>query len=966
MPLLPSGTITLLSAAIERATQYKPEQPDQWSDFCTVLQEAIEAHGGAIVRASEEAVYAVFATAPRALHAALAAFHMLLADPRSQPDPPPIRMALHTDTVYEHPGPYVAPPHSHVDQILSAAHPGQILLSEATSGLARRHLPVGVELHDTGVHRLADLTRAERIFHVVAPDLPYISEPLRTLDIRPNNLPTQPTPLIDREQDLEMARQRLLAPTTRLLTLTGTGGVGKTRLALHLAAHVLHEFADGAYVVPLASVSDPSLLIQDIAQTLGVSDAGNEPLPVRLQALLRSKHLLLILDNFEQLLPAALLVADLLAGCPRLKVLVTSRAVVGVYGEQIFPVAPLAVPNPGDEPNPGQLSQYAAVRLFLERAVAVKPTFHLTDANAVTVAEICRRLDGIPLAIELAATWIRVLPPQGILTQLSSRLQFLTGGAPTLPGRHQTLRASLDWSYSLLDAPDQTLFARLGVFAHGWTVDAAGTVCNAEGDLGKQVGHGLTSLLDKSLVQHLENEDEPRFVLLDTLREYAWEQLQLRGEATRLRAQHALYYLNLAETIEPELATAEQQAWLERLEADHDNLRAALQYLVDTGDMEQALRLASTLGRFWWIRGHLGEGRQWLERVLQATTKHTATPTTIVLRAKALYWVGILAIQQGAYQPAQTALAESLQLCKSHGDRPGIGLALNALGVLANRRGHTAEARERYEAALAIFRELHDQERIATLLNNLGFTFILEGQSERAKPLLVESLSLSRCLDDTAGIAFALSNLGLAAIHERNYDQAPHLLTESFTLFNLLGDKRSSAECLEALAEVAIVQGDVARAVRLLGAADRLRDLVGAPRASHEQGRHDRTMAAARAQLDAEVLATAWDEGHTMSPVQILTRAEGPVPTEAASGQPEMTQSTPRVPAEAAGIPTRLTAREVEVLRLVAEGLSDAQVAERLVLSPRTVHKHLTSIYAKLGVHSRSAATRYAIEHHLA
>ena len=486
-----------------------------------------------------------------------------------------VRMALHTGAAEEQGGDYFGPPLNRVARLLSAAHGGQVLLSLPTQELVRDVLPLDSELRDLGEHRLKDLARPERGYQLVAPDLPADFPSLRTLESRPNNLPMQPTLLVGREREVEDVRGRLLAPEVRLLTLTGPGGTGKSRLALQSAADLIEEFEDGVFFVALATLTDHTLVTSSVAQVLGVRESGDQPLLEGIKDYLQDKRLLLVLDNFEQVLEAAPQAGEILSAAPRLKVLATSRIPLGIYGEREYAVPPLAIPDPKRLPTLEVLSQYEAVRLFIERAEATKAGFEITSENAPAVAEICACLDGLPLAIELAAARIKLLPPSSILARLTNRLKLLTGGARDLPERQRTLRGAIEWSHTLLDEGEKTLFARMAIFSGGRTLEAIEAVCDAQGDLPMDAFDGVSSLVDKSLLRQEEGpEGEPRFMMLETIHEYAREKLRESGEAEEIGHAHARHFLGLAE--EAELTGPEQAWWLERLEAEHDNLRTTL------------------------------------------------------------------------------------------------------------------------------------------------------------------------------------------------------------------------------------------------------------------------------------------------------------------------------------------------------------------------------------------------------
>ena len=524
-------------------------------------------------------------------------------------------MALHMGAAEERDGDYFGPPVNRVARLLSAAHGGQVLLSLPTHEMVRDQLPAGIALMDLGEQRLKDLFRPERVFQLTAPELPSEFPPLRTLEIRPNNLPLQPTPLVGREREVAEITDRVRSEEVRLLTLTGPGGTGKTRLALQAAADLLEEFEDGVFFVALATITDPELVPSTIAGPLGVKESAEQPLIESLKSYLQEKHLLLVLDNFEQVVQEAPVVGELVAACPKLKALATSRTPLRLYSEQEYPIPPLALPDPKLLPPVKVLTQYEAVRLFVERARAVKADFSVTNENAPAVAEICARLDGLPLAIELAGARIRMLSPQAMLTRLGNRLKLLKGGARDLPTRQQTLRGAIDWSYDLLEEEEKTLFGRLSVFSGGRTLEAIEEICDPEGDL--DALEGVESLLQKSLLRREEGVGgESRFVMLETVHEYARERLEASDEAEETRRLHAEYFLALAEEAEPELSGADQLACLERLEAEHDNLRAALSWSLEK-EPETALRLAGALARFWEMRARFLEGSSWLEAALR-------------------------------------------------------------------------------------------------------------------------------------------------------------------------------------------------------------------------------------------------------------------------------------------------------------------------------------------------------------
>jgi predicted ATPase/class 3 adenylate cyclase len=601
MSHLPSGTVTFLFTDIEGSTN-RWEHHSQLMKSAVerhdaIMRQAIEANGGFVFRTEGDAFRAAFDTALQALNAAVQAQCALETEPwAAEIAPLRVRMALHVGAVEVRDGDYVGPSLNRIARLLATAYGGQTLLTMATEQLVRDNLLPGVSLKDLGGHRLRDLIRPEHIIQVVVPELPSDFPPLKTLDNQLNNLPRQATAFIGREKNVEEACALVRRPDVALLTLTGPGGTGKTRLGLQVAAELIEDFSDGVWFVDLASLTDADLVIPAIAGVLAVKESAGHSLIDILQDYLREKRMLLLLDNFEHVISASPQVSRLLVTCPGLKVLVTSRIPLRVSAEYEYPVSPLSLPDPHHLPSPERLTQYEAVRLFIERAVAIRPDFQVTNDNAPAVAEICARLDGLPLAIELAAARIRLFPPQALLNRLSSRLAVLTGGGRDLPDRQQTLRGTIEWSYDLLEEGEKQLFHRMAVFQGGRTFEALEAVCDFDGKLQVDLLEGIEGLVSKSLVQQREDDaGEARFWMLETIQEYAREKLAESGEEEELRRQHLAYYLTLAEGIGPGLTGESQRECLERLEDEYDNIRAALTW-ARRGGKERGLHRGAERG----------------------------------------------------------------------------------------------------------------------------------------------------------------------------------------------------------------------------------------------------------------------------------------------------------------------------------------------------------------------------------
>ncbi len=629
----------------------------------------------------------------------------------------------------------------------------------------------------------------------------------------PFMLPIQPTPLVGRAAAIQMGGDMLRAGGIRLLTITGPGGVGKTRLALAIATDLVPTFPDGVSFVSLATVRDPALVVLAIAQALSIKETAGQSPRDALIASLRSKRLLLVLDNFEQVLPAADIVADLLMHTPQVKALVTSRAALRLRGEQSFPVPPLALPDASRPLDVTTAMESPAVTLFVQRAQALDPQFQLTGETGPTVAAICARLDGLPLAIELAAARSRLLPPAALLARLARRLPLLTGGPHDLPARQQTMRDAIAWSYGLLSPQEQRCFRRLAVFVGGCTLSAAEAVCGEVDGDAFDLLNAVDSLLDKNLlVSSARDADEPRIGMLETIREYGCEVLTASGEADAMMGRHAAYFRAVAEEAEPHLTGPEQAMWLARLDAEQDNVRAALGWVQERGEIEMGAHLAGALWRYWLARGHLDEGRRWLEATL-ASVRADARAAMAPAWARAVYGASMLLTEQGDYTRASALASENVAWLEEHDQLYHAASLWNVLGNIARYQKDSAASLARYSKGVQLFRRVDSPNGIAIALNNMGIVAREQGDYARAMRLLEESLAVKRQMGNKRGIGVALVNLADVARDQGAYARATELLGESIALFQELADKPGLAYALNNLGEVALGRADTARAV---------------------------------------------------------------------------------------------------------------------------------------------------------
>lgn len=899
MSKLPTGTVTLLFSDIEGSTRLLQDLGDRYrrvlAEHRGVLRAAFAEHGGHEVSTQGDAFFVAFVRASDAVAAAVDGQRALAAHRWPEGVELRVRMGIHSGepTVVAHD--YVGLDVHRAARICSAGYGGQVLVSQVTYDLVAGELPPGTGLRNLGEHRLKDLAQPEHLHQVVLSGLAADFPPLRTVGGYRTNLPAPLTAFVGRTRELGEIASLLDREGLRLLTMTGPGGSGKTRLALRVAADLLEEFPDGVVLVELAPVDDPTLVAPAVARTLGVREVIGQPVLETIADRVGDQRLLLLLDNFEQVLPAAPAVERLLAACPRLKVLVTSRARLHLSGEYEYPVLPLAVADPDPGRPPEDLLKSEALALFVDRAQAVRPDFTITAANGPTLAEICRRLDGLPLAIELAAVRVKLLSPQAMLARLQQRLPLLTGGPRDLPARQQTLRATIDWSYRLLDPSEQRLFARLAVFAGGCTLEAAEAVCDLDGD--GDVLAGLDSLLDKNLLHRSDDDQvEPRVSMLETIREYALELLAARGEATALGDQHAGYFVALAEQAESLLSGPQQGMWFKRLDVDLDNFRAALVWSAAHRQPETTAKLAEGLRLFWEDRGPISEGLQWLDAALEHRASLSLPTLAKVLSAKA----ALLLFSRGDYQQATPLLEESLRLFRELGDTSRVVRSLSHLGLATMLDGDQHRSATLNDQAVALARQQDDREVLSLALSNQGAFLGVHEDHVRASVALQESLILAREVGDLRGIAHTLQNLaglalreedygravslleealelghqtgrpalvahplfglGLAALYYGEDDRAGALIQESLTLARRLGDHYLIKDCLWGMAAIAGAQGHACRAVRLWGTAATLARSIGIS-TPDLRPLHERLLSTVRAQLNEEAFEAEFAKG---------------------------------------------------------------------------------------------------------
>lgn len=915
----PRGTVAFLFTDIEGSTKLWERDSAAMSEALqrhfAILGAAITAHGGVHFKTIGDAVQAAFPDVPAAARAAVDAQRGLAVEPWTETGPLAVRMALHAGEATPTGGErldYLAPALNRLARLLAAGHGGQILLSGVARALVASNLPAGVELRDLGQHRLRDLLEPEQIWQVLIPGLPDTFPALKTLEGHAVNLPAQPTPLIGRDALLAELLPIITDPAMRLLTLTGPGGVGKTRLAVQLAANALDAFPNGAYFVDLAAVSGADAVFPEIAETIGVRESGGQTLKEATLALLAPKRLLLVLDNLEQIRPMEELgraLAELLAAAPSLTILATSRAPLRIRAEREWPLDPLAVPDPDRLLPMSLLADNPAVALFMDRAQAARPSLVLTDANAAAIAEIVYQLDGLPLAMELAAARLRALSPKELRDRLGKQLDLLFGSAADRPDRQQTLRATIRWSYDLLSPTEQAIFCRLGIFSGGFTLEAAESIVSELGQTTIDVLGGVEELLVESLLRADEAADgQLRYRMLETIRAYAGERRRESGEEEAARAAHLSYFTRWSKEAAKGLVDDDRLGILDQFENEHANLRAAFGWTLDAGHPEEGLALAGHVWKFWQFRGHFTEGRSWLQRLLAGSSD---APTEE--RATALEGAGVLAWNQGDLTRAEELLQQAMAISVARGDTSAQARCLNNLGNVRNLMGDLDSAATLFTESLELARTLDNPRHEATTLNNLALISIDRGALDEARAMLEESLALKlrigaraetaivlgnlaliswlhqdlrraielleealaieRETDNPVGIADALGNLAEMLAETGALSRSVALQRESLLIRQEIGDWLSLPYSLDAIGGAAIIAGHVGPAVRLLAASHALREAVNTPIPASDRASYDEIIKRATTALGEETFAALWREGLRLGRDEAVTAA---------------------------------------------------------------------------------------------
>lgn len=917
---LPAGTVTLLFTDIAGSTRLLNRLGDRFADLHAdqrkIIRAAIKKWSGFEVDTQGDAFFAAFPRATDAVSAGVDIQRSLANHDWPDKVEVRVRMGLHAGEPLVAQEGYIGMDVHRAARIAQIGHGGQVLLSESVVALVRDQLPEDLKLRDLGEHRLKDLSRPEVIYQLLIPGLQVDFPPLISSDTRRNNLPVLLTSFVGRETQIEDIKT--LLNKRRLVTIIGAGGVGKTRLSLQVAADLLPVFEEGVWLVELASITNPDLVLQTVMDVLALRETNPNEVLSSLVGYLVDREILLVFDNCEHLIDVcAQLIEQILIHCPRVKVLATSRETLDISGEIAYQVPSLSIPDPGKNICVDDLMQYEAIKLFVDRSRSVKVDFELTDMNSPLVAKICCRLDGIPLAIELAAARVKVMPLEQLATRLDDRFHLLTGGGRTALSRHQTLQATMDWSFLLLSEKEKKLFRRLAVFVGGWTLEAAEAVCSYDGVDQIEVLDLLAHLINKSLIYVLEVQGEARYRRLETIRQYSIEKLIESGETEIIRNRHLVFFTEIAEDAIPKFIGPEQKEWLTRFENDHDNFRVALEWSQTSPELiERGLHLAWALSRFWRKRGYLSEGRERLTAMLQYSetfdypllraqvldglghlaylqSDYPATRTAFegslsIFRslgdegragaASALLGLGNVDTEEGDYENSPLLFEESLVLSREIGDKAGIAEALRNLGWAAMRPGDYPRAEERLQEALFLFRETSNMEGIASSLSGLGEIAVRRGDYQQSLDCLEESLEIRRGFRNKWGIAATLGTIGWAALGQGELDRSARMFWESLEVRKEIGDKGGLAWCLEKFAEIAVCSGNLDFAILVYGAASRLRFSIGSVIDPADQPEYDKRLEFLKSQAGDMIFNQMWEKGQLMGLDQVIDMIKDQAP----------------------------------------------------------------------------------------
>lgn len=952
-----SGTVTFLFTEFEGSTQQMQRLGESYASVLAterrLLRAAFRKFHGHKVDTQGDSFLVAFGRAANAIGASVAAQRALFEHAWPAGESVRVRMGLHTGAPQLTAAGYVGPDVHIVARLCAAAHGGQIVLSQATRDVIEQQLPDGVRLRDLGEHRLKDLNQPRHLFQLVLSELPNEFPPLRSLDALRHNLPIQLTSFVGRGP--ELAETKRLLSTTRLLTITGAGGAGKTRLALQVAAELLESYDDGVWLIELAPLTDPALVLQTVAAVLGVPGQPAQPILNSLIDYLRTKNLLMVIDNCEHLIESCARFADaVLHACPYLRLLATSREALVIAGETVWSVPSLSLPDVRQHrPSFADLSQYEAIQLFVDRAVTVQPNFKLTELNASAVAQICQRLDGIPLAIELAAARVKVLQTAEIAARLDDSFNLLTGGSRTALPRQQTLRAAIDWSYDLLTNLERVLLRRLSVFPGGCTLAAAELVCadqdEADGIWSSQILDLLSHLVDKSLVIVDKQGDKTRYRMLETIRQYGYEKLVGAGEAGMVHQRQLEWLVQFAKEADPKLRGPEMKLWAQRLDNELDNIRTTLEWGFEHGQSSNGAELVGALAWYNFLRSNDREAKRWSEKAASLTGDAPSTA-----RAEALLALGVALTDLGE-EKAETVLQEALTHYRAFNNQWRAAFVLNTLGVIKYRQDELYLSEEYLQEALTLRRTIGDEWGITHTLQNFGAIAERREDYAKAQAIHEEGLQLSEALGDERMVARRFSDVGRIALAQGDLRRADTMLRRAVSALWRIKEKSSLLQALEPLARVMAAQGQARRAAQLLSAVETAREDLGINLPEAQHAAWGRLVGPIQAQLGEEEFRKARADGHAMTLDQAIAYAlETPPPEQ------KVETETPRQAPKQEFV--GLTEREREVATHIAQGESNREIAEALVLSERTVETHISNILNKLGFVRRSQIRKWAVE----